>query len=291
MTTATARTRVRRLGGRVYRGLKRRAGAFPSRVDALVNPPDGDRALRRELAASGAIRVPRVPGRAWEGWINTALQSAAQVEAAAADVAAAGLPPHGERSKNWDLLVALGLILDRVPRDGRVLEMGATRYARLLPWLFLYGYRSLQGIDLVYDGPVKRGPIRYDGMDLTRTSFADASFDAIACLSVIEHGVDLDAYLREASRLLKPGGILITSTDYWCEPVDTGGQEAYGGPIRIFGPAEMESFVASAPAFGLRSVRPLDLACAERAVEWKRFGLHYTFLNVVLEKPGNGLPA
>jgi len=217
--------------------------------------------------------------------VNTALQSETQVEEACAAVAGAGLPPHGGRPKNWDLLVALGLILDRVPRSGAVLEMGATQYARLLPWLYLYGYRSLRGIDLVYDRPLKAGPIRYDGMDLTHTTFPDASFDAIATLSVVEHGVDLDAYLREASRLLKPGGLLITSTDYWCEPVDTGGQEAYGGPIRIFGPDDMRDFVSrGAKAAGFVPVRDLDLTCDERAVEWQRFDLRYTFINVVLYK-------
>ena len=217
--------------------------------------------------------------------MNTALLSEAQVDQAILAVQAAGLPPHGERPKNWDLLVALGLILDRVPRSGSVLEMGATQYARLLPWLYLYGYRSLRGIDLVYEGPLKAGPIRYDGMDMTRTTFPDASFDAIASLSVVEHGVDLDAYLREAARLLKPGGVLITSTDYWCEPVDTGGKEAYGGPIRIFGPDDMRRFAdRAAAASGLTPVRELDFRCEERAVEWKRFGLHYTFMNIVLEK-------
>lgn len=217
--------------------------------------------------------------------MNTALLSEAQADQAFSAIQAAGLPPHGERPKNWDLLVALGLILDRVPRSGSVLEMGAPQYARLLPWLYLYGYRSLRGIDLVYDGPVKAGPIQYDGMDMTRTTFPDASFEAIASLSVVEHGVDLDAYLHEAARLLKPGGVLITSTDYWCEPVDTGGKEAYGGPIRIFGPDDMRRFAhPAAAASGLAPVRELDLRCEERAVEWKRFGLHYTFINVVLEK-------
>jgi SAM-dependent methyltransferase len=284
-----ARRFVRRLGGRLLRLIRRVATRVARRIRLVVDPPDGERALRRRLISAGGSLQPRPPDRQWKAWVNTALQSNAQVDAACEAVAAAGLPPHGERPKNWDLLVALGTILDRIPRSGAVLEMGATQYARLLPWLYLYGYRSLRGIDLVYDGPLKAGPIRYDGMDLTRTTFPDASFDAIATLSVVEHGVDLDAYLREAARLLKPGGLLITSTDYWCEPVDTGGQEAYGGPIRIFGPADMLDFASrGAAAAGFVPIRGLDLDCDERAVEWKRFGLRYTFVNVVLEKASPG---
>jgi SAM-dependent methyltransferase len=123
-------------------------------------------------------------------------------------------------------------------------------------------------------------------MDLTRTSFPDASFDAIACLSVIEHGVPLDAYVREMARLLKPGGLLVTSTDFWCESLDTAGQEAYGVPIRIFTPAEIEAWLAQAAEVGLVQTGPVDLGCEERVVTWARANLRYTFLNVVLEKRG-----
>ena len=49
-------------------------------------------------------------------------------------------------------------------------------------------------------------PIRYIPGDLTHTPFPDGYFDAIACLSVIEHGVPLQNYFREMYRLLKPNG-------------------------------------------------------------------------------------
>jgi len=275
---------VRKTAGRVKRASLRAAKAAAARVRLVVEPVDSERALRRRLLAEGARLSPARPDRRWEPWMGRPLRTSSEVDAACDALAAMGLPPHGERTKNWDLLVALGVILDAVPVTGAVLEMGAPLYSRLLPWLYLYGYRQLHGIDLVFDAPLMRGPIRYQQMDLTQTTFADGSFDAIACLSVVEHGVDLDAYLREAARLLRPGGVLVTSTDYWCEPVDTGGQEAYGVPIRIFGPNDITAFADRAAAHGLRLRGDLDLACDERVVEWKRFGLHYTFVNVVLEK-------
>ena len=202
-----------------------------------------------------------------------------------AEITACGLPPHPERTKNWDLLIALGLILERTPTRGAVLEMGSTQYSKLLPWLYLYGYRSLVGIDLVYDAPILADPIVYRPMDLTRTTFADASFDAIACLSVIEHGVDLGTFARESARLLRPGGILVASTDYWHEPVDTGGQEAYGVPIRILTPADIASLIEAARTAGLRELRPFDSTCEERVVRWKPYGLEYTFAAVAFERP------
>lgn len=242
-------------------------------------------ALRLDLIGQGAAIRPRQPGPVWRSWANTALQTSGEVDLAVREVAACGLPPHPDRPKNWDLLVALGAILERLPRDAAILDAGAPQYSKLLPWLYLYGYRRLFGIDLTYKRPFTLGSIRYEPMDLTRTTYPDGSFDAIACLSVIEHGVPLDAYVREAARLLRAGGVLVTSTDFWCDPVDSGGREAYGVPIRIFTPPEIEQCVALAAEVGLQPTSPLALDCTDRVVNWSRVGLDYTFVNFVLEKP------
>lgn len=162
--------------------------------------------------------------------------------------------------------------------------MGSPRYSPLLGWLYQFGYRSLTGIDLVYTEPSRRGPIRLLPMDLTATSFPDCSFAAIACLSVIEHGVDERAYLREAARLLVPGGVLVTSTDFWPEPVDTRGLEAYGQPVRLFDRAAIESHVETAGEFGLRPIQPIDLTVQDKVVHWERFGLDYTFCVLLMRR-------
>jgi SAM-dependent methyltransferase len=253
-------------------------------VARVANSPDGARALRRRLVTEGARLRPSPPESAWQQRANRSLQGAAEIENAVAEVHRCGLPPHEDRPKNWDLLVALSLILEQVPRTGAVLDMGATLYSRVLPWLYLYGYRRLHGIDLVHKGISKAGPIRYQQMDLTRTTFASCRFDAITSLSVIEHGVDFEAYLREASRLLRPGGLLVTSTDYWSEPVDTRGQVAYGVPITVLQPIDLDRFVELAAAHGLSPTGSIDLSTADRAVTWQRFDLRYTFANIVLRR-------
>ena len=60
---------------------------------------------------------------------------------------------------------------------------------------------------------------------------------------VIEHGVDVHAYLKEMSRLLKPDGYILTSTDYWHEPIDTKGLYPYGkalGEMKVFTREDIE---------------------------------------------------
>lgn len=253
-----------------------------------LGPSDAERALRKRLARQGASMHPRRPTSMWTPWVGAALQTRGQSDLVLAEVMACGLPAHPDKPKNWDLLVSLGLILDRTTPAGAILEMGATQYSKLLPWLYLYGYRQLEGIDLVYEETIDSDPIRYQSMDLTKTTFPDASFDAVACLSVIEHGVDLGAFIRESARLLRTGGVLVASTDYWREPVDTRGQEAYGVPIKILGPADLAAMDEHALAVGLRAIVEAPAGgptCDEKVVRWERFGLEYTFATVAYEKP------
>jgi len=120
--------------------------------------------------------------------------------------------------------------------------------------------------------------------DLTNTSFPAESFDAITCLSVIEHGVPLEAYFREMHRLLKPGGLLITSTDYYPTAIDTHGAVAHGSPIKVFSMPEIQSALALAKDIGLKPTGDLDLECKEKPIRWEPYGLEYSFVIFTLQK-------
>ena len=57
-------------------------------------------------------------------------------------------------------------------------------------------------------------PIPIDaGVDLrARLPYADASFDVVLCVEVIEHVSDHQAALGELARIVKPGGVLVLTT-------------------------------------------------------------------------------
>jgi SAM-dependent methyltransferase len=104
-------------------------------------------------------------------------------------------------------------------------------------------------------------------------------------MSVIEHGVPIRAYFREMFRILKPGGILITSTDYFPTPIDTTGKTAHGAAIKIFSKSEIEGMLAVACECGFKPTGTIDLECAERAVRWEQVDLDFTFVIFTLRKP------
>jgi SAM-dependent methyltransferase len=158
-----------------------------------------------------------------------------------------------------------------------VLDAGATLYSVILQWLFAYGYRDLFGLNLVFTKPTRRGPIRYEPGDLTRTHYPDEYFDAVTCLSVIEHGVDLQAYFTEMRRILKPGGVLITSTDYCEDKLDTSDLRAYDGRVHIFSADELRHAFALAAREGLELTGDIDLSMDEAPVHWRRLGLDFSF--------------
>jgi hypothetical protein len=86
------------------------------------------------------------------------------------------------------------------------------------------------------------------------------------------------------SRILKPGGVLITSADYFEPKVDTRGQMAYGVPIHIFTRKEIVEALEIAGQFGLSLIGPLDLSPEEKVVNWKQYGLDFTYIIFSMRK-------
>ena len=216
---------------------------------------------------------------------SKALKTRDEWEQAIAEVDGLGLPRHIDGPKNWDSLIALKWILQSQDKHSHILDAGAESYSVILPWLFLYGFKRLTGINLTFQRPLRRGWIKYQYGDITRTRFENGSFGAITCLSVLEHGVSPSAYFSEASRLLRPGGLLITSVDYYPSSIDTFGKTAYGVPIRVFSRQDAEAMLEMAREYDLYPLDDVDLDCQNKPVKWEEQGLKYTFLIFGLRKP------
>jgi SAM-dependent methyltransferase len=223
-------------------------------------------------------------GRPDAPWANAVLKNHNEVEASIEQVRKIGLPIMKDLPKNWDSLAALDLILETTDRKARVYDAGGELYSMILPWLFLYGYKNIIAENLIFRSMTKRGPILYKHGNITKTTYPDKFFDVITCLSVIEHGVDLNKYFSEMTRILKTGGILITSTDYYETPIDTRGQKVYGCPIHIFTKEEIIEALVIAKYYGLNPISSVDLTSEEKVIHWKEYDLRYTFIIISLRK-------
>jgi SAM-dependent methyltransferase len=246
---------------------------------ALEHTSAGSRYLmKREYGVSGPHGHPDAP------WKCAVLKFAEEVQASIEQVQRLGLPLVADLPKNWDSLAALDLILRTTDTNSQIFDAGGEWYSMIAPWLFLYGYKNITVGNKVFDKKKRRGSIVYEHSDITSTNFSKGYFDAVTCLSVIEHGVDLNAYFKEMTRIIRVGGVLITSADYYDAPIDTKGQEAYGEPIHIYSKNEIIQALELATRYGFSLMSPIDLRPAEKVVHWKEYDLRFTFVIFALQK-------
>jgi SAM-dependent methyltransferase len=218
-----------------------------------------------------------------------ALQSKEESDVYSRLVECFNLPSHHDPQKNWDNLKSLYYLNCIADKNEPVLDAGSSSDSLILKWLALLGFNNLFACDIRAGSSTNyRGSkIKFSTQDLTCTDYPDEFFRAVACISVIEHGVDIDLFLEEMSRILAPSGFLLLSTDYWSEPVDCKGIFPYGpemGQMRIFTPDDIEIIFRKADKNGLKLCSRLDLTTSERAVRWERTDRDYTFFFMALAK-------
>jgi SAM-dependent methyltransferase len=189
----------------------------------------------------------------------------------------------GDKLKSWDVLSILNFIGAHVQKNEPILDIGCYG-SEVIVALHKLGHTNLTGADL--NSRINQMPymdsIRYEVVNFMQTKFEDASFKAITSISVIEHGFDGQALLKEMSRLLKSGGYFIASFDYWPEKIDTTGVKFFGMDWRIFSRQDVADFIEQARGYGLAPVGELHYSGQEPTIEYKE--RKYTFGWLALEK-------
>jgi SAM-dependent methyltransferase len=213
---------------------------------------------------------------------NQALQDKATVDYAGRILSGSNLPHHEDAVKNWDNIISLWHTVNSTAKSAPVMDVAATVGSAYLPSLAKFGYEELISINLTQTQTEVIDGVIYQYGDCTKTDFTDGYFGFISCLSVIEHGVDVESFMRESARILQTGGHLFVSTDYWQDPVDTGGQIAFGVPVRIFTADDIRDMISTAQSYGLEITSEVNLACGQRVVNW--IGMDYTFVNLLFKK-------
>jgi len=218
--------------------------------------------------------------------MNTTLKNREEVDRTVEDLKNLRLNLHSNiPEKNWDSLIALSIILQNTDKDAVILDAGGQISSLILHWLYQYGYHKLKCLNLTFEKKIRRGKVEFIPGDLTNTVFPDNYFDVVTCISVIEHGVNEVNYLKEMHRIMKKGGLLITSTDYWEKKLEISNKFAYDNPVFVYDKNSIQDLLKKAYTNGFKLFgHDIDLSCQEKVVNWKKTGLKFTFLIFCLQK-------
>jgi len=237
---------------------------------------------------------------------NCVLRNLHEVNIAKDKLKKMGLFPHHGSEKSWDTLKMIDII-SAANSDSNILDVGCNG-SPILPMLKILGFRNLFGCDFVlrprYNSTLMKIACRFikkeylpivqmyndDGIKLSiqnleQTNYTDNVFEFITSLSVIEHGININEYFKEMARILKHGGYLLTSTDYWPEKI-TNTKKVISDkfPDTIFSREEIEKIIKTGEKHGLKLIEPMDYTYGDRVVKWKKTGREYTFIFFGMKK-------
>jgi SAM-dependent methyltransferase len=129
---------------------------------------------------------------------------------------------HHTRTMNWAKLRQMPWLdtrahfVSRIPRSGTLLDIGSSdgetlrHFAELRPDLKFFS-TDLEGAPQNYPPGCEffRGDIQSQPLP-----WADGSMSGITCMHLVEHLTDLSLLIREAKRLLRPGGMIYFETPH-----------------------------------------------------------------------------
>lgn len=215
-------------------------------------------------------------------WNGTVLKNTDQVAVARNILGDAKLPMHHDTPKNWDNVVALVNCLEVCRKTEPVLDVGATLESAFLPGLLRCGYTTLVSLNLSQAQDTLIDGVLYRNGDITKTDYPTGYFGYVACLSVIEHGIDQEKFFSEVSRITRKGGRLCISTDYWSSAIDTSGIRMFDADMVVFTPTDITNMISIAEKYGFKLTKNFDPTSETAVIH--NLNVDYTFAVLVFEK-------
>jgi SAM-dependent methyltransferase len=207
------------------------------------------------------------------------------------------LPLHTTPQKNWDHFI-LRRALAGLDPAAPIADLGCG-HGFTLDFLRRLGFENLVGIDLsiswrlrarealtMYRERRLTPPYRIVRGSISESSIPASSISLAVSVSTIEHGVDVDRFLADSFRILKPGAQLFITTDYWGDKIEVSDSiRAFGMPWRIFDRDQISGLLDSAARIGFEQQKDPIPNCSSAPVVWQ--GLTYTFIALILRKPAS----
>ena len=214
--------------------------------------------------------------------VSSVLSSTEEIEIAGDVLDGLGLARHHDETKNWDLAKFVTCLNSFDKKVDRILDAGCGVAAHVAVASSKLGFENVYACDIKRNDFLKRTKVlEFSLQDVCKTNYEDSYFSFISSLSVIEHLFSPKDHIAEMARVLRPGGELLITTDYWPIKLYTGDIFPYGGdqpPMCVFSSDEVQELVEFAGRQGLSLVGELNLAAQNKVCTWERVGKQYTFL-------------
>jgi SAM-dependent methyltransferase len=222
------------------------------------------------------------------------LKSWNEIGAAVQQLTRRGLPRHATTEKNWDHWKLISE-MESLDRSAAIVDLGCGNLFAL-KMLRVAGFSNLLGVEKTFslrtvasslrDKWIRRhpAPIRLLRANIEALPLRDQSVDVCICISVIEHGVDLDRFFHEVARITRPGGRLFLTFDYWERSLPSNPAfKVYGLPWHVFSKDDVKEFLSMANSAGFKETSSeVDLSCSGPCVFWG--GQEFTFMCCVFER-------
>ncbi len=218
------------------------------------------------------------------------LKSKTEIQAALYLADKLGVTLHNDYQKNWDTLKALSYVARRADSVSNILDAGGGLHSPVLNTLAQYGYDNLYACDVAdvnYTPEKFSSKIQFSIQSIENTNYPANFFQAVSCLSVIEHGVNHERFFAEMGRITKKDGLLIITADYWPEYVDCSNIYPYGQDnpaMKVYQSSDIEGLVQTGKEYGFELCTPLMLEADEKAVRWDDVDREYTFIFLAFKK-------
>jgi len=206
-----------------------------------------------------------------------------------------GLPHSNIPAKNWEFYYAYTLA-EHIGKTARIIDLGCGE-PYMLKLLHQANFVSLFGVDLsisfsarlsqihrMWRGRTLKPPFRLYKGDICRTRFQAGAFDLALCLSVLEHGVNIERFFAEAFRILRADGRLFITVDYWKEHIDIPKAcSPFGLTWHIFSDEDIRELlrIARAQGFSLLINEEIPIP-TNKVIVWN--SQEYTLLSVIFVK-------
>lgn len=178
----------------------------------------------------------------------------------------------------------------------RVLDVGAGD--SIFPVYLAATGHSVTAVDLEFDGSLgmRHGvDAAYARADMTRMPFPPGAFDAVFCVSVIEHLPEeaIPVALAELRRVLRPGAPLLLTTDYYDDADAEIWHRSPGLEFRVdwgvFDEDRLRRLILEAPGWRLDGELDLDVDWSEVKPRMREYhGYPYTSVGVKLIRTPTG---